>query len=226
MIEIIPNWHPIFVHFTVGLLSTSIGFFLLAYLVKNQRWREQWLTVAYWNLWLGGGFAIITGVAGWFAFNSVNHDTPSHEAMIEHRDWALATLGVVIPLTLWSWRRYSAGAKVNGLFLGLLLLTGGLLLSTAWHGAELVYRYGLGVKSLPKAEGEGHGHSHADGGGHDHSSDAMPAMPAAPAPDATMDSHPPHDAEHTHDEPQAKPDEPPAKKPHPHVDDPAHPHSH
>ncbi len=220
MIEIIPNWHPIFVHFTVGLLSTSIGFFLLAYLVKNQHWREQWLTVAYWNLWLGGGFAVITGVAGWFAFNSVNHDTPSHEAMIEHRNWALVTLGVVIPLALWSWWKYRAGAKVNGLFLGLLLLTGGLLLSTAWHGAELVYRYGLGVKSLPKAEGEGHGHAHADGGGHDHGSDA------APAPNATMVEPPSHDDEHAHDEQQAEPHDPPAKKPPPHVDDPAKPHTH
>lgn len=218
MIEIIPNWHPIFVHFTVGLLSTSIGFFLLAYLVKNQRWREQWLTVAYWNLWLGGGFAVITGVAGWFAFNSVNHDTPSHEAMIEHRNWALVTLAVVIPLALWSWWKYRAGVKVNVIFLGLLLLTGGLLLSTAWHGAELVYRYGLGVKSLPKAEGEGHGHAHADGKGH-----GSDAMPAAPTPNATMVKPPHHDDEHAHDEQHM---EPPAKKPPPHVDDPAKPHTH
>lgn len=225
MIEIIPNWHPIFVHFTVGLLSTSIGFFLLAYLVKNQRWREQWLTVAYWNLWLGASFAVITGVAGWFAFNSVNHDTPSHEAMIEHRNWALVTLGVVIPLALWSWWKYRAGAKINVIFLGLLLLTGGLLLSTAWHGAELVYRYGLGVKSLPKAEGEGHGHSHADGGGHGHGN-SNDTMPAAPAPDATTDSAPPHADEHTHDEQQAETHAPPAKKAPAHVDDPAKPHTH
>ena len=32
MIEIIPNWHPLFVHFTVALFSTSVGFYTLAYL--------------------------------------------------------------------------------------------------------------------------------------------------------------------------------------------------
>jgi hypothetical protein len=34
-----------------------------------------------------------------------------------------------------------------------------LLLITAWHGAELVFRYGLGVLSLPQAEEVGHHHS-------------------------------------------------------------------
>ncbi len=28
MIEIIPNWHPLLVHFTLGLLSTSVLFYL------------------------------------------------------------------------------------------------------------------------------------------------------------------------------------------------------
>lgn len=34
MIEIIPNWHPILVHFTVALFSTSVGFYGLAYLIS------------------------------------------------------------------------------------------------------------------------------------------------------------------------------------------------
>jgi len=35
-----------------------------------------------------------------------------------------------------------------------------LLANTAWHGAENVYRYGLGVMSLPQQESEGHAHNH------------------------------------------------------------------
>ncbi|MDX1252454.1 MAG: DUF2231 domain-containing protein [Gammaproteobacteria bacterium] len=228
MIEIIPNWHPIFVHFTVALLTVAIAFFALVRFTKNQRLREQWLTVAYWNLWLGGGFSVITGIAGWFAFNSVNHDTPSHEAMIEHRDLALITIAVVVPLALWSWWKYRAGGKVNGVFLVLLLASGGLLASTAWHGAELVYRYGLGVKSLPKAEGEGHAHSHDDGGGHDHGdtgamapAPAPPSSTASPA-DETQGGTPAQSDSHSHDEPHDHPE----KKPHPHKDDPARPHTH
>ena len=47
-----------------------------------------------------------------------------------------------------------------------------LLGATGWHGGELVYRYGLGVLSLPAAEGEGHDHVHADGEMHEHESTA------------------------------------------------------
>ena len=28
MLEIIPNWHPILVHFTIGLFATATGLFL------------------------------------------------------------------------------------------------------------------------------------------------------------------------------------------------------
>lgn len=37
-----------------------------------------------------------------------------------------------------------------------------LVIATAWHGGELVYRHGLGVLSLPVAEAD-HVHSHEHG---------------------------------------------------------------
>ncbi len=167
MIEIIPNWHPIFVHFTVALLSAAVGFFLLATIFTGHRWREQWLNVAYWNLWAGGAASILTVAAGWYAFNTVTHDTPSHDAMTEHRNLALVTLAVLLPVVIWSVRNYTRQQRVSTMFLGTMLLIAGLLLSTAWHGAELVYRHGLGVMSLPKPEtgADGHGHSHGQAAG-------------------------------------------------------------
>jgi hypothetical protein len=58
-----------------------------------------------------------------------------------------------------------------------LLIVQGMLLSTAWHGAEVVYRYGIGVISLPQEEGEGHDHQKGEEMNEskmDHS--AMPGM--------------------------------------------------
>ncbi len=54
------------------------------------------------------------------------------------------------------------------IFMLTLILSTGLLALTAWKGGELVYRYGLGVMSLPQvAQGaEGHDHEHAEGEGH------------------------------------------------------------
>lgn len=160
MPEIIPNWHPIFVHFTVALLSLAVGFHIICHFLSEEKLKQQFNILARWDLWLGTGFGIITAIAGWFAYNSVAHDAPSHVAMTDHRNWALVTVGLFIILagwSLWSERQRRLPSK---LFLAGLVIAGVLLASTAWHGAEGVYRYGLGVMSLPQAEGEDHAHNH------------------------------------------------------------------
>ncbi|MEK6770481.1 MAG: DUF2231 domain-containing protein [Pseudomonadota bacterium] len=154
MIEIIPNWHPMLVHFTVGLLSLSVFLHVLARLPLSSSLRGEWRIVAEWLLWLGGVFALATAVTGWLAYNSVEHDDVSHAAMTTHRNWALPTAGVFVVLALWSaWRRITRRGPpaplINVIFLATLVAGGVLLGSTAWHGAELVYRHGLGVMSLP-----------------------------------------------------------------------------
>lgn len=165
MIEIIPNFHPIFVHFTVGLFSLSVGLFVVT-LFMNGDLKEQWLTVARWTLWFGAGFTILTGLSGLDAYNTVDHDTPSHIAMTDHRNWAIATITLFLSLAAWSFMRVRQQLALGTVFVGMMVIAGGLLGSTAWHGGEVVYRYGLGVMSLPKSDGEGHAHEHADGEGH------------------------------------------------------------
>jgi uncharacterized membrane protein len=164
MIDIIPNWHPIFVHFTVALLSISVALFVAARFVGNEKLRAQWEVVAQWNLWLGAIITLVTVAMGVVAYNTVAHDTPSHEAMTEHRNWALVTAALFELLAIWSALRARAGQGINTLILLGLVVGGGLLFSTAWHGGEVVYRYGLGVMSLPKADS----HEHAAGGDHHH----------------------------------------------------------
>lgn len=173
MIEIIPNFHPVFVHFTVALLSVGVAFYVLALVAGTSRWRAQWIVVARWCLWLGGGFAIVTAYFGWLAFNSVEHDEPAHAAMIDHRNWALVTAAVFVLLAAWSvWRHRAGDADLRWGFVVLLLVGQVMLASTAWHGAELVYRHGLGVISLPEPEqttgADGHAHTHPEGDGHGH----------------------------------------------------------
>lgn len=178
MIEIVPNWHPIFVHFTVALLTTSVIFFVLAGMLKAHKWHGQWLNVAHWNLWLGVLFSIATGVAGWLAYNSVSHDTPSHVAMTDHRNWAIATLSLFFPLGLWSIWRYRANKGPVLVFILPMLVAVGLLMSTAWRGGEIVYRYGLGVMSMPKADDHGLGDTHSETGVNSHSSKPVSARVA------------------------------------------------
>jgi len=174
MIEIIPNYHPIFVHFTLGLLGSSVGLFVLTRVISNQDLKHQLLTVALWNLWLGAMVTIITIGAGWYAFNTVEHDDPSHLVMLNHRNLALSTFIIVMVLAVWSWRKFRHAEQISIPFLAAAILAAGLLVATAWHGAELVFRHGLGVISLPDKDAHHHGsngHSHDDGDDHHHDSD-------------------------------------------------------
>lgn len=182
MIEIVPNWHPIFVHFPLALLSVSVVFFLLAGLMRRHRWQRQWLTVAHWNLWVGTGFAVITGVTGWLAYNSVAHDDASHAAMTDHRNWAIATLVLFGVLAAWSTWSYVQAREIGTAFLVLAVVGLGTLASTGWRGGELVFRHGLGVMSLPSPSGDGHDHEHSAEPAQDASGTvAAPADASAPA---------------------------------------------
>jgi uncharacterized membrane protein/ketosteroid isomerase-like protein len=161
MIEIIPNWHPLLVHFTIGLLGASTLLFLGRLLMKPGTRTNHVETAALWMLWLGAAFTILTLAAGFYAFATVGHDAPSHEAMKEHRNLALATATAFFALAGLSFFRLRMGKPLPGFFPWAMAAAAVLLGFTAWHGAELVYRHGLGVLALPKVEGEEH-HPHAD----------------------------------------------------------------
>ena len=165
MMSVIPNWHPIFVHFTAALFSTSVGLFLLNYILNFIKKTENtFITeceiVARWCLWLAALVTIITVSFGFYAYYTVKHDGISHIAMTEHRNWAIATAILIYILAVWSIYSHIKGKKLTILFLVFLVIGECLLLSTAWRGGELVYRYGIGVMSLPSAEEVGHNHHH------------------------------------------------------------------
>lgn len=121
---------------------------------------------ARWCLWAGAAITIGTVLAGFYAYNTVNHDLQSHIAMTNHRNWALATATITVLIALWSLRRYRQQKPLNITFILALLIMQGLLLSTAWRGGECVYRYGLGVMDLPDSMNE------SAIGGHEHGEEA------------------------------------------------------
>lgn len=145
LIEIIPNWHPIFVHFTIGLLSVSALLYLAGAILRN----ATLLTVARWNLWIGAGITAATVLAGFYAYSTVIHDAPSHIAMTNHRNWALLTASLFTVLALWAFFRQRGARAVHPLFVGAMLLGAGLLAVTGYKGGEVVFRHGLGVQSTP-----------------------------------------------------------------------------
>jgi len=197
MIEIVPNWHPVLVHFTVALLIVApLLFFASTWLPMESPAKLRLLAAARCNLLLGFIVSLGTIAAGWYAANTVAHDEAAHAAMLVHRNLALTTVAAYAPFVLWTLTR-GHGPRSHGLlFAVLLLLPMASLTLTAWRGGELVYVHGLGVQSLPDVGSE---HRHGDG---------ESAHTAAPEPgDAGHDADTgaggadhDHGQEHAHDE--------------------------
>ncbi len=162
MIEILPNWHPMFVHFTVSLFTVSTLFYFLAAFTSRLKMNHEFLVVARWCLWLSAIITVGTIIAGFRAYYTVAHDGPSHAAMSDHRNWALGTFVVIMALAIGSFLRRRSHKSASVLFLISMLIGLGLLMATAWRGGELVYRHGLGVMSLPKTNETGHQHDHSE----------------------------------------------------------------
>lgn len=162
---IIQNWHPFLVHFTIALVVTSSVFFVLTKLLPKRA--DTFAIVAKWTLWSAAFVTVLTLLAGFAAFNSVAHDDTAHIVMKTHRLWALFAAAALFIVAIWSYR-------TNGAPLVLVVgsvVVAGLVGTTGYLGAELVYRHGLGVMRLPDNSGEGH--SHAGGSGHSHNDGAV-----------------------------------------------------
>jgi len=172
-------WHPIFVHFSIALLSLASVFYLFAGLLLGAKKRNQWISVAEWTLWIGTGLTAFTVLFGWLAFNTVNHDDVSHEAMLVHATWALITAAGYGVIAIWSIRQRRASRYPSRLFSLALLVFFGCLMATGLRGGELVFRYGLAVSSLPKPEQE-------------------PAQPSPPEPSMQERKAPAHVHLHNH----------------------------
>lgn len=169
MIEIIPNWHPIWVHFAVALLSTSAFLFLIfGWRSSQTSCRTNALIVARWTLRLGVIAAIGALVTGYLASGSVTHDDVSHTNMMVHRNWAFAATSIFAIIALIDlMKRNETRISIISI---LLLVAGGITLAkTGLEGAENVYKYGLGVQSLPDISTHEHSGG-AEAAQHDHES--------------------------------------------------------
>jgi uncharacterized membrane protein len=167
MPEIIPNLHPVPVHFPIALISVVAFFHLAAIAARNKTCATPCAILAHATLWLGTLAAVPTVFLGWQTFNSVNHDAAGHAAMRVHRAWALGTLLLLLVLAAWDAWRSKVDAIPRGWFAGAVLGAWGMVAVTAWHGGELVYRHGVGVMAVPPVD---HGHEHC----HINEQDASP----------------------------------------------------
>ena len=179
MFEIIPNVHPIFVHFTIALLAAATLLFGVSALWRRGRWSASVEAAANWNLWLGAGVTALTIAAGLQAAATVAHDEAAHLAMENHKIWALGTAALFALLALWNGLRVRRAVPIGFGFLALLVVAAVGLVGTGLRGADLVFRHGVGVMALPEPEPGGEAHSHD--GEHPHGSPESAIAALSPA---------------------------------------------
>jgi len=129
-----PNIHPVLVHFAYALTVSSALAYLACRLLPAGGWRDSLKPAADWMLAIAAVAVIATIAAGFYAYYTVAHDAPSHEAMTTHRNWAVPS-GLLV-LALGSWRWFSREKAPGGLFAATMAAAAFLLSVTAWWGGS------------------------------------------------------------------------------------------
>lgn len=150
-----PNLHPLVLHFPIALLFVAAALDTVGLFSGD---RGSWRKSANWLYAIGAVSAVATWYTGTLAADSVFLPTEANAVLTEHADlglWTAWFFGVYGALrTGINATKLGAGtaARLGFFVLGLAGL--GLITVTATHGAELVYRYGVGVEAVETAPSE------------------------------------------------------------------------
>lgn len=146
------HWHPIFVHFTVGLLFTASVLFIVSNLYSPRLWTVSARTAASWMYWLGIVAALFTAVSGLTAYFTVpNIDEPTRAAINRHFVSALVTATIYLVLAFFLWCRQRQRLQPSSGWTACLVVAIASLLYTGYLGGGLVFVRGVGVDAVVPA---------------------------------------------------------------------------
>lgn len=142
-----PVFHPVLVHFTIGLIPTAAAF-ATWYAWRHHAWTRQ---AAFAVMTAAALLALATmgsGFRDYFAVKPALEGNPAYDVLETHE-----MLGVVTAITIavtaaiaW-WRRTDVATKPAWRWTLALALLGASLLVvlTAWYGGSLVYDHGVAI---------------------------------------------------------------------------------
>mgnify|MGYP002626825660 CR=1 FL=1 len=142
--------YPLFVHFPIALLITSVLFDVIAKWHKRDSFREG----AFWLLILGLAGGVTATIAGSWAEEAAEKADIAESLMETHETLALVTLsifGVQLLGRLSLKNQFTANTFPPYFLIALVGL--GTLSATGYFGGTLVYEHGAGVSLAHKTVG-------------------------------------------------------------------------
>ena len=146
--EWLPNIHPMIVHFPIAIVIIAVFFDLFSQIFPKKRWIRPAAISLY---VLAAVFVLSAFLSGRAAADSVTLSLAANAVLNEHADlgtysmWFFLVIGFIQIMLYWQ--------KVEQRWLNVGLLVAaiggvGLILETAEHGGELVYKHGVGVQAV------------------------------------------------------------------------------
>lgn len=134
------QWHPMAVHFPIVFLLAGGAVQIVGLATR----RPGLHRIAAWHLWIGALSLWAALGLGVLAERTAPHVPLAWEMLHEHRELGFWTAGLFSALAL---ARLLWRSRLLMLQTAVWLIAAIVLVSTAWHGGELVYRFGMGVFS-------------------------------------------------------------------------------
>jgi len=142
--------HPVLVHFPIVLFLVAVLIDFLVLTKGGDLAATQCLsTTGLYALLLAALAAATAATFGDIALDKAIELGFDKVPLEEHEDLGYTTLSILIGLAVWQLFARWRGIQLNGahgwLFFVVALAGTGALLTTAWHGGELVYELGVNV---------------------------------------------------------------------------------
>ena len=140
--------HPILVHFTIALTSTSLAFELI-----GRVWSMASLSESAWWCIAAAGITtvatLVTGVTSRLGLPVQEGEARSY--LRAHMALGPAFFGLLVALIVWRADLWNDRQPVSWWYLGAIALAAAVMTVQGWLGGELVYRYGMDVRGSYRA---------------------------------------------------------------------------
>ena len=142
-----PNIHPFLTHFPIALLTVGLVFDTLNILLKQDRLEF----IGRWSQLVGTIALAATVISGLVAKGGLTIQASGQVFFEAHQQIAFVVTALASSLLLWRIsNRLLVPSKYRRTYLLLSFATVVLIWIGAWYGGELVYRFGVGVQSIPR----------------------------------------------------------------------------